>query len=201
MRRRFQIVAVTLAAGFALSACGSENAQSGANTSTTATKSDKSDKSTKGNGMDMQEAADRADSMLDAVLKKIDPEVQWAHGQTTKGSCDVTRRRTVMTIVSAERRQGFLDQIEQFWRASDYRIKAKNVDEQFPAVYAVSKDGFGISVSIRAKGQAFFEADTPCVKESKVAESTAAPNGPAYKGVYPLPSPNVRSDFWSAAAS
>ncbi|MEL5958654.1 hypothetical protein AADR41_28500 [Streptomyces sp. CLV115] len=204
MRRRFQIVAVTLAVGFALSACGSENAQSGANTSTTATRSDKSDKGTegtKGNGMDMQEAADRADSMLDAVLKKIDPEVKWAHGQTTKGSCDVTRRRTVMTIVSAERRQGFLDQIEQFWRASDYRIKAKNVDEQFPAVYAVSKDGFGISVSIRAKGQAFFEADTPCVKESKVADSTSEPNGPSYKGVYPLPSPNVRSDFWSAAAS
>lgn len=105
MRRRFQIVAVALAVGFTLSACGSENAQSGARTSTTATKSDKSDKSTegtKGNGMNMQEAADRADGMLDAVLKKIDPEVQWAHGQTTKGSCDVTRRRTVMTIVSAD---------------------------------------------------------------------------------------------------
>jgi hypothetical protein len=201
MRRRFQIVAVTLAVGFALSACGSENARSGADTSTTATESDKSAEGTKGNNMDMQQAADRADSMLDAVLKKIDPEVQWAHGQTTKGSCDVTRRRTVMTIVSAERRQGFLDQVEQFWRASDYRIKAKNTDEQFPAVYAVSKDGFGISVSIRAKGQAFFEADTPCVKESKVADSASEPNGPAYKGVYPLPSPNVRSDFWSAGAS
>lgn len=204
MRRRFQIVAVALAAGFTLSACGSEKAQSGAETSATATKSDKSDKSdksTKGNGMDMQEAADRADGMLDDVLRAIDPEVQWAHGPTTKGSCDVTRRRTVMTIVSADRRQGFLDQIEKFWRAGDYRIKAKNKDEQFPAVYAVSKDGFGISVSIRAKGQAFFEADSPCVKESKVADSTSKPNGPAYKGVYPLPSPNVRSDFWSAGPS
>ncbi|MFF1647359.1 hypothetical protein [Streptomyces sp. NPDC058240] len=198
MSRRFQIIAVALAVGFTLSACGSENAQSGANTSTTATKSATG---TKGSSMDMQEAADRADSMLDAVLKEIDPEVQWAHGPTTKGSCDVTRRRTVMTIVSADRRQSFLDQVEKFWRTSDYRIKAKNNDTEFPAVYAVTKDGFGISVSVRAKGQAFFEADSPCVKESKVADSESKPNGPAYKGVYPLPSPNVRSDHWSAGAS
>ncbi|MGW1407899.1 hypothetical protein [Streptomyces sp. NPDC002403] len=200
MSRRFQIVAVALAVGFTLSACGSEKAHPGADANTTTTRSAGSE-GTKGNNMDMQEAADRADSMLDAVLKKIDPEVQWAHGLTTKGSCDVTRRRTVMTIVSADRRQGFLDQVEEFWRTSDYRIRAKNTDADFPAVYAVTKDGFGISVSVRAKGQVFFEADTPCVKESKVADSTSKPNGPAYKGVYPPPSPNVRSDHWSAGAS
>ncbi|MFE7108256.1 hypothetical protein ACFU98_23620 [Streptomyces sp. NPDC057575] len=200
MSRRFQIVAVALAVGFALSACGSEKAHPGADTNTTTTTSAGSE-GTKGSNMDMQEAAERADGMLDDVLKAIDPEVQWAHGPTTKGSCDVTRRRTVMTIVSADRRQSFLDQVEKFWRAGDYRIKAKNKDEQFPAVYAVTKDGFGISVSVRAKGQVHFEADTPCVKESKVADSTSKPNGPAYKGVYPLPSPNVRSDVWSAGAS
>ncbi|GGV90044.1 hypothetical protein GCM10015535_45160 [Streptomyces gelaticus] len=200
MSRRFQIVAVALAVGFTLSACGSEKAHPGADANTTATRSARSE-GTKGNNMDMQEAAERADGMLDDVLKKIDPEVQWAHGPTTKGSCDVTRRRTVMTIVSAERRQAFLDQVEEFWRTSDYRIRAKNKDAEFPAVYAVTKDGFGISVSVRAKGQVFFEADTPCVKESKVAESVSKPNGPAYKGVYPLPSPNVRSDHWSAGAS
>ncbi|MFE6666899.1 hypothetical protein ACFVFH_25450 [Streptomyces sp. NPDC057697] len=200
MRRRFQIVAVALAVGFTLSACGSEKAQPGADTSTPAAGSGTGGTDTKGSNMDMQEAADRADGMLDAVLKEINPEVQWAHGPTTKGSCDVTRRRAVMTIVSADRRQGFLDQVEKFWRASDYRIKAKNNDTEFPAVYAVTKDGFGISVSVRAKGQAFFEADTPCAKESKVADSVSRPNGPAYKGVYPLPSPNVRSEYWSAGA-
>lgn len=106
-----------------------------------------------------------------------------------------------MTIVSADRREMFLDRVETFWRDSDYRIKAVNADKVFPAVYAVTKSGFGISVSIRGKGQAFFEADSPCVKESKVADPTAEPNGPAYEGVYPLPRPNVRSDFWSAGAS
>ncbi|MFB7951315.1 hypothetical protein [Streptomyces sp. NPDC056045] len=204
MRRKFQIATVALVVGLALSGCGSEQAGSGTNgrtgaaKSVTGTGSAGSDSGTEGNGMDMQEAAETSDGMLDAVLKKIDPEVQWAHGPTTKGSCDVTRRRTVMTIVSADRRQDFLDQVEKFWRESDYRIKAKNVDETFPAVYAQTDTGFGISVSVRAKGQVFFEADTPCVKESKVAEPKSAPNGPAYKGVYPLPSPNVRSDYWSA---
>ncbi|MFF9511098.1 hypothetical protein ACF1BU_32290 [Streptomyces sp. NPDC014724] len=198
MKRRFQTVAVALAFGFALSGCGNDSGQSSGSASAGTTKSTKS---TKGSNMNMQEAAERSDSMLDDVLKAIDPEVQWAHGPTTTGSCDVTRRRTVMTIVSAERRQSFLDQVEKFWRESDYRIKAKNKDEEFPAIYAQTKAGFGISVSFRGRGQAFFEADSPCVKESKVADSTSKPNGPAYEGVYPLPRPNVRSDYWSAGAS
>ncbi|MEE1810301.1 hypothetical protein [Streptomyces sp. BE133] len=198
MKRRLQIVAVALAFGFALSGCGNDSGRSSGSASAGTTKSTES---TKESGMDMQEAAERSDGMLDAVLKEIDPEVQWAHGPTTTGSCDVTRRRTVMTIVSAERRQSFLDQVEKFWRKSDYRIKAKNNDKEFPAVYAQTKAGFGISVSFRGKGQAFFEADSPCVKESKVADSTSKPNGPAYEGVYPLPRPNVHSDYWSAGTS
>lgn len=147
--------------------------------------------------MDMQEAAERSDAMLDAVLAGIDPDVQWAHGPTSTRACGVTRRRTVMTVVSAERRQTFLDRAETFWRKNDYRIKAVNKDEKFPAVYAVTKSGFGVSVSFRGKGQAFLEADSPCVEESEVAAPTAEPNGPAYKDVYPLPRPNVLSDFWS----
>ncbi|MCX4675458.1 hypothetical protein OG413_09010 [Streptomyces sp. NBC_01433] len=178
---------MALALGLALSGCGSEDTL----------RADAGKKS----GMNMQEAAEQSDKMLDAVLDGIDPEVEWAHGPTTTRACGVTRRRTVMTIVSADRREMFLDRVETFWRDNDYRIKAVNADKVFPAVYAVTKSGFGISVSIRGKGQAFFEADSPCVKESKVADPTAEPNGPAYEGVYPLPRPNVRSDFWSAGAS
>ncbi|MEU9713486.1 hypothetical protein AB0E21_33540 [Streptomyces sp. NPDC047967] len=150
-----------------------------------------------GTTMDMQEAAEQSDAMLDAVLEGIDPDVRWAHGPTTTRACGVTRRRTVMTIVSPERRQTFLDRAETFWRKNGYRIKAVNKDETFPAVYAVTRSGFGVSVSFRGKGQAFLEADSPCVQESKVAAPTAEPNGPAYEDVYPLPRPNVRSDFWS----
>lgn len=148
----------------------------------------------------MQDAADHADGIMNAVLKEIDPEVQWAHGPTTTGGCDVTRRRTVMTIVSDERRGSFLGVVDRFWKQSGYRIKGINNNASSPAIYAQTKDGFGVSLIFGGKGQAFFEVDSPCVEKSEVAESTTPPNGPAYEGVYPLPRPNVHSDFWSAGA-
>lgn len=106
-----------------------------------------------------------------------------------------------MTIVSEARRGSFLGLVDRFWRKSGYRIKAINNDADAPAIYAQTKDGFGVSLIIGFKGQAFFEVDSPCVKESEVAESTTPPNGPAYEDVYPLPRPNVHSDFWSARAT
>ncbi len=182
-------VVLVLALGVPLAGCGSESGSRGERATSAGKES--------GATMDMQEAAEQSDAMLDAVLEGIDPDVQWAHGPTTTRACGVTRRRTVMTVVSPERRQTFLDRAENFWRKNGYRIKAVNKDEKFPAVYAVTRSGFGVSVSFRGKGQAFLEADSPCVKESKVADPTAEPNGPAYEDVYPLPRPNVRSDFWS----
>ncbi|MFH8886547.1 hypothetical protein [Streptomyces californicus] len=207
VKRALPLVAVVLALGVSLSGCGNESgARGGDHVSAGASSGVGSGRQEeqgqeKGKGkdqrMDMQEAAERADAMLDAVLKGIDPDVRWAHGPTTTRACGVTRRRAVMTVVSPERRQTFLDRAETFWRQNDYRIKAVNKDEKFPAVYAVTRSGFGVSVSFRGKGQAFLEADTPCVKESKVAAPASEPNGPAYEGVYPLPRPDVRSDFWS----
>ncbi|OSC61480.1 hypothetical protein B5180_35890 [Streptomyces sp. BF-3] len=182
-------VVLVLALGVPLAGCGSESGSRGEKAASAGKES--------GATMDMQEAAEQSDAMLDAVLEGIDPDVQWAHGPTTTRACGVTRRRTVMTVVSPERRQTFLDRAENFWLKNGYRIKAVNKDEKFPAVYAVTRSGFGVSVSFRGKGQAFLEADSPCVKESKVAAPTAEPNGPAYEDVYPLPRPNVRSDFWS----
>jgi hypothetical protein len=151
--------------------------------------------------MDMQGAANRADEILDAVLTEIKPQVQWAYGPTSTGSCDVSRMRVVMTIVSEERRGSLLGVVDRFWRKSGYRIKAINNDVEVPAIYAQTRDGFGVTLSIGGEGQAFFEVDSPCVKESEVAESTTPPNGPAYEDVYPLPRPNVHSDFWSAGAT
>lgn len=148
--------------------------------------------------MNMQQAAERADGILDAVFDAIEPKVQWAHGPTTTGSCDLTRRRTVMTVVSAERRGGFLGVVDRFWRTSGYRFKAINNDVDVPAIFAQTRDGFGVSLIVGGEGQVFFEVDSPCVEESPVAESTTPPNGPSYQSVYPIPRPNVRSGFWSA---
>ncbi|MEV0495090.1 hypothetical protein [Streptomyces atratus] len=151
--------------------------------------------------MDMQGAAERADGILDAVMKEIEPEVQWTHGPTTTGSCDVTRRRTVMTIISAERRGSFLGVVDRFWRKSGYKIKAINNDVDVPAIFAQTKDGFGVTLIVGGEGQVFFEVDSPCVKKSDVAEPATPPNGRSYAGVELIPRPNVHSDFWSAGAT
>jgi hypothetical protein len=144
----------------------------------------------------MQQAAVRADSMLDATLSAIKPEVHWTHGATTTGTCDVSRRRVVMTIISQERLGSLLGLVQRFWEKSGYRIKSVDRDEKFPAIYAQSTDGFGIDLTVGAERQVFFEVATPCAKPSDVADPTTRPNGPDYD--YPIPRPNVHSDFWSS---
>ncbi|MEV7292947.1 hypothetical protein AB0N79_15205 [Streptomyces microflavus] len=147
-------------------------------------------------GMDMQGAAERADTMLYETVGAIKPEIEWVHRATTTGSCDVTRYWTVMTVVSEQRRGNFLGVVERFWKASDYQIKMVNPSTELPTIIATSPDGFGLRVSFGYKGQAFFEVTSPCVEESKVAAPSKVANGRAYEGE--IPTPNVRSDFWSA---
>ncbi|MER7624009.1 hypothetical protein [Streptomyces sp. NPDC126503] len=147
--------------------------------------------------MNMQDAAERADAMLDATLRAIVPEVQWDHDTWTSGSCTVTRRRTVTTIISEERRGNFLGVIERFWKKSGYEITSVNPSKDMPGIFARTSDHFQLTVEVGYKGQAFFDVVTPCVGKSDVAEPASRPNGPAHPPGH-IPTPNVRSDFWSA---
>ncbi|MFI6286050.1 hypothetical protein ACIBCM_15035 [Streptomyces sp. NPDC051018] len=150
--------------------------------------------------IDMQQAAEKADAMLDATMGAVVPEIQWTHRATTTGTCDVSRYRAVMTVISEERRGSFLGVTERFWKESGYKITGRNEDREHPAIFAVSREGFTINLVIGDKGQAFFHASTPCARKSEVAEPVVRSNGgPDYSGG-PIPYPNVRSDFWSAAS-
>ncbi|EGE42725.1 MULTISPECIES: hypothetical protein [Streptomyces] len=155
----------------------------------------KNDKGTV-SGMDMQGAAERADGMFYSTVEEIKPEIEWVHYTTTTGKCDVTRYWTVMTVVSEQRRGNFLGLVERFWKASDYRIDMVNPSKDLPTIIATSPDGFGVQVKFGYKGQAFFEVTSPCVEKSKVAGPKRVANGRAYEGE--IPTPNVRSAFWSA---
>ncbi len=101
-----------------------------------------------------------------------------------------------MTIISEVRRGNFLGVVERSWRQSGYEIKSVNTSRKFPAIYAQSEDGFGVSLTIGGGGQAFFEIDSPCVEESDVADPRTPSNGPDYSGG-PIPRPDVYDDFWS----
>ncbi|BAG19970.1 MULTISPECIES: hypothetical protein [Streptomyces] len=146
--------------------------------------------------MDMQRAAERADQILYATVGEIKPEIEWVHRATTAGSCDVTRYWTVMTVISEQRRGNFLGVVERFWKANDYRIEMVNPSQDVPTIIATSPEGFGTRVKFGYKGQAFFEVTSPCVEKSKVAGPKRVANGRAYEGE--IPTPNVRSAFWSA---
>ncbi|MFE9677804.1 hypothetical protein ACFYO5_27405 [Streptomyces sp. NPDC006259] len=148
--------------------------------------------------MNMQEAAEHADKMLDATLAAIKPAVHWTHGETTAGSCDVSRRRAVMTIISTERRGSFLGVVERHWKAEGYRQLGANRSTNSPATYFETPDHFRVRLLIGGNGQAFFEVATPCVAKSSVTPPTAETVGPNYAGG-PIPDPDVRSDFWSSA--
>ncbi|MGY5021088.1 hypothetical protein ACWGBY_16310 [Streptomyces griseus] len=151
--------------------------------------------------MDMQDAAGHADEMLDSVLAEIEPSVRWVHGPTTMGSCTVTRRRTVMTIVSAQRRGSFLGLVDRFWRKSGYRVTAINSHADAPAIFVRTQDGFQMSLTVADKGQAHFTVDSPCVRHSQVADSTSRATAFLDPGAQVIPRPNIHSDFWSADGS
>ncbi|MFH8614999.1 hypothetical protein ACH4E8_07960 [Streptomyces sp. NPDC017979] len=147
----------------------------------------------------MKEAAEKADAMLDATLAQYVPEVEWTHSRTSQRDCDLSRYRTVMTIISEERRGNFLGVTERFWKKSGYKIISVNPSKEHPSVIARSSEGYAIRLTIGDKGQAFFEAITPCVKPSDVPPPASDSNGEDYSH-NGAPYPNVRSDFWSAGA-
>ncbi|MFE6702258.1 hypothetical protein [Streptomyces sp. NPDC057718] len=150
--------------------------------------------------MDMQEAAERADEMLDSVLAEIEPSVRWVHGPTTTGSCTVTRRRTVMTVVSPQRRGSFLGVVDRFWRKDGYRVTAINSHVDAPAIFVRTQDGFQVSLTVADKGQVHFTVDSPCVRHSEVVDSTSPPTAFLAPDARLIPRPNIHSDFWSADA-
>lgn len=148
--------------------------------------------------MNMQQAAERADAILDQTFAAIKPPVNWTHGVSTEGNCDVSRRRQVMTIISPERRGSFFGVVERHWKAQGYRHLSSN-NSKIPATYFQTQDGFNVSLLVGLQGHASFEVATPCVEHSEVAPPKSETVGPDYSGgELPLPLPNVHSDFWSA---
>jgi hypothetical protein len=162
----------------------------------------------KESNMNMRDAANHAEGVIDATLKAIKPSVEVMRGPSTDSSCtdfkndgtgtgSVTRRRYVMTIISAERRGSFLGVVESYWKKEGYKITSVRSNADMPAIFATAPDGFQVSLEFGYKGQAGFHVTSPCVTESKVTEAPRAPlkpGSPESKGL-----PHIHSDFWSAS--
>ncbi|MFI2350149.1 hypothetical protein ACH492_24470 [Streptomyces sp. NPDC019443] len=147
--------------------------------------------------MNMQEAAERADALLNDTISSIKPPVKWAHGISTDGGCEVSRRISVTTVISPVRMGSFLGAVERHWKERGFTYRGSNKSEESPATYFLTPDGFQIRVRFGFQGQAHFEVATPCVEKSVVEPPRQVPNGPNYDG-NKAPLPSEQSDFWSA---
>ena len=157
--------------------------------------------------VNMQDAADQAEEIIGATLKAINPSVEALRGPSSDSACtdfksdgtgtgSVTRRRYVMTIISAERRGSFLGVVERYWKRQGYKITTVRNSADMPAIFATAPDGFKVSLEFGYKGQAGFNVTSPCVAESEVTEAPRKPvesGSPEAKGV-----PYIHSDFWSS---
>ncbi|GHD60005.1 hypothetical protein GCM10010317_051570 [Streptomyces mirabilis] len=146
--------------------------------------------------MNMQEAAEQDDSILDRTFSAIKPAVQWTHTHSMPGDCHVDRDRSVMTIISTERSR-FLGVLERHWKSKGYKFVAAS--QNGLAANFKTQDGFQLEVLIGTTGQAHPSVTTPCVEESEVAPPTSKPNGPDCSK-QELPAPNVKSTFSSSDA-
>ncbi|MFE3646461.1 hypothetical protein ACFXO2_01175 [Streptomyces sp. NPDC059152] len=157
--------------------------------------------------MNMQQAAQHADSVISGTLSAVKPTVHWTHGESTDGTCNdfkndatgtgtVTRRAAVMTIISATQRGKFIEAVKHYWKDKGYVITAARDSSESPAIFATTSENFRLALEVGYKGQVFLNVVTPCVKQSEVTPPKTKPNGPDYSGGK-IPTPNVQSEFWS----
>ncbi|QNP71097.1 hypothetical protein IAG44_17740 [Streptomyces roseirectus] len=158
--------------------------------------------------MNMQQAAESADQIVQRTLSSVVPPLQWTHQTSTDTLCldatsdshelgAVTRRAVVMTKVSAERRGGLLGVVERNWKKSGYKITSVNSDKESPAIFAETPDGYRLGLIVGSAGQFFLEVATPCAKKSDVARPKTKAAGQDYYE-RKVPGPNVDDAFWSA---
>ncbi|MEU3184726.1 LppA family lipoprotein [Streptomyces sp. NPDC006923] len=160
-------------------------------------------------GVNMQQAAEKADAIMQETLSDISPELRWMHGPSNDRMCtdrksdstgtgSVRRRVAVTTLVSEERRGNLLGVVERNWKARGFEITSVDADKDLPAIYAVSPEDFGVSVAAGGGGQIFFSVTTPCFAESEVSAPATGPNSAQRSDEYP-PRPDVHDDFWSSS--
>ncbi len=141
MRKR---VAVAAMLAMLLPGCGA----------TDSTSSSKESRST----LNLQEAADRADEILDETFAAIKPPVQWTHRYSMPGDCYVDHDRAVMTIISAERRGSFLGVLERHWKSKGYKLVSTSPNGL--VAHFRTQDGFQLEVLIAPSGQAHLSVTT-----------------------------------------
>ncbi|MDH2391294.1 hypothetical protein QCN29_21415 [Streptomyces sp. HNM0663] len=159
--------------------------------------------------MNMQQAGERAEVVLDEALAGIKPPLKWEYGTPGEIACgdelnratggsNVKRSRVITTTVTKERRGSLFGLVQRHWEAEGYTITSVNADAKFPDVFAETSDGFVVSMNVGATGNVWFDVSSPCATASDVtypAGTPGASGGPKTEEV----TPTHHSSFWSSS--
>ncbi|MEU7551929.1 hypothetical protein AB0B01_06095 [Streptomyces sp. NPDC044571] len=201
--RRARVVACAVLMT-ALAACGSGGAGGGQTKS-----GDQQVRQTqKASKMDMQQAGEGSEKILDDTLAAIQPPVEWVYGAPLQEACStdlneptgrttVTRSRNIMTVVSPHRRGSLLGVVQRHWEQQGFKVTSVRNDESMPWVRASRPDGFTVSLQVGSVGNVFISASFACAQDSAMTYPAGTPGRPGGPRAEEL-RPRERSEFWSA---
>lgn len=128
--------------------------------------------------MDMQQAGERAEGILDGTMAAIRPPVVWSYGNPSDPACStglneptgtttVVRSRNITTVVSEERRDELLKQVREYWEQKGARDFTVRSGKGMPRMRARTADGFAVILQVGSIGNVFIEAGISCVEDSE----------------------------------
>ncbi|MFI1104855.1 hypothetical protein [Streptomyces melanogenes] len=171
-------------------------------------KSDQSVRQTqKASTMDMQQAGEGSEKILDDTLAAIRPPVKWAYGAPMREACStdlneptgrttVTRSRNLLTVVAPHRRGSLLGVVQRHWEQQGFKVTSVRNDETMPWLRATRPDGFSVSLQVGSVGNVFISASFACARDSAMTYPPGTPGQPGGPRTEEL-RPTERSEFWS----
>ncbi|NED15980.1 hypothetical protein [Streptomyces sp. SID9124] len=161
--------------------------------------------------MDMRQAGERAEEILDGTMAAIQPSVKWGRGLTGETACDkgfseptgttsITRSRNVLTVVSRQRRGELFEMIRRYWERQGFRDFDIDSAEDMPRTRAKSPDGLVVVLSAGEIGNVSVTAGFACATDSPMSYPKGTPSQPGG----PVKSeriPRERSPYWSATGA
>ncbi|AXG77762.1 hypothetical protein [Streptomyces paludis] len=159
--------------------------------------------------MDMKQAGNRTEELLDATLNAVEPPVEWGYDTSNETACStglnlptgttsVHRNRYVSTRVSEQRRGNFFGVIQRYWEKQGFTITSVNADRVMPTLNARTPDGFALSLGVGAIGNVWFAGASPCASDSDLTFPKGTPDKPGGPKGLPDLVPRHESPFWSS---
>ncbi|MEU3223630.1 hypothetical protein ABZ695_10795 [Streptomyces sp. NPDC006976] len=161
--------------------------------------------------MDMQQAGERAEEILDGTMAAIRPPVTWSYGNPSDTACStglnepsgtttVFRSRNITTVVSGQRRDELLKQVRQYWEQQGAQGFTVHSGKGMPRMRARTADGFAVILQVGSIGNVFIEAGAGCVEDSAMTYPAGTPGLPGGPDEPDL-RPREHSPYWSVTGS